>query len=52
MTFVIGGGSNTEDDKSELEKAGVLGNFGPGHRFYSDDYIHSVTKLRKNLIIL
>lgn len=28
--LVIGGGVIPEDDKTELEKAGVLGNFGPG----------------------
>jgi len=28
--LVIGGGVIPEDDKPELEKAGVLGNFGPG----------------------
>lgn len=28
--LVIGGGVIPEDDKAELEKAGVLGNFGPG----------------------
>jgi len=28
--LVMGGGVIPEDDKAELEKAGVLGNFGPG----------------------
>lgn len=28
--LVIGGGVIPQDDKTELEKAGVLGNFGPG----------------------
>ncbi|SRR5579875_784912 len=28
--LVLGGGVIPEDDKVELEKAGVLGNFGPG----------------------
>ncbi len=28
--LVIGGGVIPEDDKADLEKAGVLGNFGPG----------------------
>ena len=46
--LVIGGGVIPEDDKSELEKAGVLGNFGPGTPLSTViDYIHSVTKLRK-----
>ncbi len=46
--LVIGGRVIPEDDKSELEKAGVLGNFGPGTPLSTViDYIHSVTKLRK-----
>ena len=47
--LVIGGGVIPEDDKSELEKAGVLGNFGPGTPLSTVvDYIHScVTKIRK-----
>jgi len=47
--LVIGGGVIPEDDKSELEKAGVLGNFGPGTPLSTVvDYIHSgVAKLRK-----
>jgi methylmalonyl-CoA mutase C-terminal domain/subunit len=47
--LVIGGGVIPEDDKPELEKAGVLGNFGPGTPLSTViDYIHScVTKLRK-----
>ncbi|MGI0094158.1 MAG: cobalamin B12-binding domain-containing protein, partial [Nitrosotalea sp.] len=28
--LVIGGGVIPEDDKPDLEKSGVLGNFGPG----------------------
>jgi len=47
--LVIGGGVIPEDDKSELEKAGVLGNFGPGTPLSTViDYIQSgVTKRRK-----
>jgi methylmalonyl-CoA mutase, C-terminal domain len=47
--LVIGGGVIPEDDKPELEKAGVLGNFGPGTPLaIVVDYIHSgVSKLRK-----
>src|SRR5713226_3651449 len=47
--LVMGGGVIQEDDKSELEKAGVLGNFGPGTPISKViDYIYScVTKLRK-----
>ena len=47
--LVIGGGVIPEDDKPELEKAGVLGNFGPGTPLSTViDYIYScVTKLRK-----
>ena len=47
--LVIGGGVIPEDDKSELEKAGVLGNFGPGTPLSTViDYIQSgVIKRRK-----
>lgn len=47
--LVIGGGVIPEDDKSDLEKAGVLGNFGPGTPLATViDYINSgVAKLRK-----
>ena len=47
--LVIGGGVIPEDDKSELEKEGVFGNFGPGTPLSTViDYIHSgIAKLRK-----
>jgi len=47
--LVIGGGVIPEDDKQDLEKAGVLGNFGPGTPLSTViDYINSgVAKLRK-----
>ena len=47
--LVIGGGVIPEDDKSDLEKAGVLGNFGPGTPLSTViDYINSgVERLRK-----
>ncbi len=47
--LVIGGGVIPEDDKPELEKAGVLGNFGPGTPLSTViDYINSgVAKQRK-----
>ena len=47
--LVIGGGVIPEDDKQDLEKAGVLGNFGPGTPLSTvTDYINSgVAKLRK-----
>ena len=47
--LVIGGGVIPEDDKQDLEKAGVLGNFGPGTPLVTViDYINSgVAKLRK-----
>lgn len=47
--LIIGGGVIPEDDKPELEKAGVLGNFGPGTPLSTViDYIQSgVTKSRK-----
>ena len=45
--LVIGGGVIPEDDKPELEKAGVRGNFGPGTPLTSiTDFIHS--NLTKN----
>jgi methylmalonyl-CoA mutase C-terminal domain/subunit len=47
--LVIGGGVIPEDDKQELEKSGVLGNFGPGTPLATViDYINSgVAKQRK-----
>lgn len=47
--LVIGGGVIPEDDKPELAKAGVLGNFGPGTPLATVvDYINTgVAKLRK-----
>jgi methylmalonyl-CoA mutase C-terminal domain/subunit len=47
--LVIGGGVIPEDDKQDLVKAGVLGNFGPGTPLSTvTDYINSgVAKLRK-----
>ncbi|MBI3639119.1 MAG: cobalamin B12-binding domain-containing protein [Thaumarchaeota archaeon] len=47
--LVIGGGVIPEDDKPDLVKAGVLGNFGPGTPLATViDYINSgVAKLRK-----
>ncbi|MGI0027171.1 MAG: cobalamin B12-binding domain-containing protein [Nitrosopumilaceae archaeon] len=47
--LVIGGGVIPEDDKPDLEKAGVLGNFGPGTPLSTvTDYINvGVAKLRK-----
>jgi methylmalonyl-CoA mutase C-terminal domain/subunit len=47
--LVIGGGVIPEDDKPDLEKAGVLGNFGPGTPLSTViDYINSsVVKQRK-----
>jgi len=47
--LVIGGGVIPEDDKPELEKAGVRGNFGPGTPLTSiTDFIHSnLTKIKK-----
>ncbi len=45
--LVIGGGVIPEDDKPELEKAGVYGNFGPGTPLASiTDFIQS--NLAKN----
>ena len=48
--LVIGGGVIPEDDKSELEKAGVLGNFGPGTPLSTIiDFIQSnIAKIKKN----
>ena len=47
--LVVGGGVIPEDDKVELERAGVTGNFGPGTPLSTIiDHINSgVTKLRK-----
>jgi methylmalonyl-CoA mutase C-terminal domain/subunit len=47
--LVIGGGVIPEDDKPDLVKAGVLGNFGPGTPLSTvTDYINSgVAKLKK-----
>lgn len=47
--LVIGGGVIPEDDKSELEKSGVYGNFGPGTPLSTIiDYINKhTTKLKK-----
>jgi len=47
--LVIGGGVIPEDDKPDLEKAGVVGNFGPGTPLSTvTDYINAgVAKLRK-----
>ena len=46
---VIGGGVIPEDDKPDLERAGVLGNFGPGTPLSTvTDYINAgVAKMRK-----
>jgi len=48
--LVLGGGVIPEDDKTELEKAGVLGNFGPGTPLATIiDFIQSnLTKIGKN----
>lgn len=47
--LVLGGGVIPEDDKPELERSGILGNFGPGTPLSTViDYIHTgVAKLRK-----
>ena len=47
--LVVGGGVIPEDDKPELEKAGISGNFGPGTSLSTIiEHINSkVTKLRK-----
>lgn len=47
--LVIGGGVIPEDDKEELEKAGVLGNFGPGTPLSTIiDFIRSHLKDKKS----
>ena len=48
--LVIGGGVIPEDDKTELEKASVLGNFGPGTPLQTIiDFIQSrLGKIKKN----
>lgn len=48
--LVIGGGVIPEDDKVELERSGVLGNFGPGTPLPTIiDFIQSnLSKIRKN----
>ena len=47
--LVVGGGVIPEDDKAELERAGVTGNFGPGTPLSTIiDHINTgVAKLRK-----
>lgn len=47
--LVVGGGVIPEDDKQELEKAGISGNFGPGTPLPTIiDHINSgVARLRK-----
>ena len=47
--LVVGGGVIPEDDKTELEKAGITGNFGPGTPLSKIiEHINSgVAKLRK-----
>ncbi|MGI0010844.1 MAG: cobalamin B12-binding domain-containing protein [Nitrosopumilaceae archaeon] len=47
--LVVGGGVIPEDDKSDLEKAGVTGNFGPGTPLSTiiDHITSGVSKLRK-----
>ena len=47
--LVVGGGVIPEDDKAELERAGVTGNFGPGTPLSTIiDHINTgVVKLRK-----
>ena len=47
--LVVGGGVIPEDDKAELEKAGIAGNFGPGTPLsIIIEHINSgVAKLRK-----
>lgn len=47
--LVMGGGVIPEDDKSELEKSGVLGNFGPGTPLPSIiDFIQkNISKIKK-----
>ena len=48
--LVIGGGVIPEDDKVELERSGVLGNFGPGTPLPTIiNFIQSnLSKIRKN----
>ena len=48
--LVIGGGVIPQDDKTELEKSGVLGNFGPGTPLPTIiDFIQSnLAKVKKN----
>ena len=47
--LVVGGGVIQEDDKPDLEKAGVTGNFGPGTPLSTiiDHITSGVSKLRK-----
>jgi methylmalonyl-CoA mutase C-terminal domain/subunit len=47
--LVVGGGVIPEDDKSDLEKAGITGNFGPGTPLTTivNHITSGVTKLRK-----
>jgi methylmalonyl-CoA mutase C-terminal domain/subunit len=47
--LVVGGGVIPEDDKQELEKAGISGNFGPGTPLSTiiDHITNGVSKLRK-----
>ena len=43
--LVIGGGVIPEDDKPKLEKAGILGNFGPGTPLSTiTQYVNSMLK--------
>lgn len=48
--LVIGGGVIPEDDKVDLEKAGVFGNFGPGTPLQTIiDFIQAnIAKIKKN----
>ena len=47
--LVVGGGVIPEDDKQDLEKAGITGNFGPGTPLSTiiDHITSEVSKLRK-----
>ena len=47
--LVVGGGVIPEDDKQDLEKAGITGNFGPGTPLATiiDHITLEVSKLRK-----
>jgi methylmalonyl-CoA mutase C-terminal domain/subunit len=47
--LVVGGGVIPEDDKPELEKAGITGNFGPGTPLLTivGHITSGVSKLRK-----